>query len=142
MARYKPDQGRMARTVIFWSLALFLLFGCTSLNDTLAGRFDSMRAALGGVRVPILGVDLSPAFLISAVIFLGGVFLLFRWLETPRQADFLIDTEHELRKVTWPTAPEVVNSSMVVVVSVLFLMGFLALTDWFLARLTRALLGI
>ena len=46
----------------------------------------------------------------------------------------------ELRKVTWPTGPEVINSSMVVVFCVLFLMGYMAAADWFLARLARVLL--
>ena len=132
----------MTRTVTFWSLALLLLFGCASLKATLAGSFVSLRPALGGASVPVLGTELSPAFLIAAVLFVGGIFLLYRWLETERRADFLIDTESELRKVTWPSVPEVINSSIVVVISVLFLMAFLAVADWFLGRVTRALLGI
>ena len=49
-------------------------------------------------------------------------------------ADLLIETESELRKTTWPTMDEVINSSIVVVVTVLVLGAFLALADSVLAR--------
>jgi preprotein translocase SecE subunit len=67
------------------------------------------------------------------------VFFLYRWLEKPVNADLLIDTESELRKVTWPTFKDVVNSSLVVIICVVFLMAFLAGTDWMIARVTRLL---
>jgi preprotein translocase SecE subunit len=44
-----------------------------------------------------------------------------------------------LRKVTWPTGQEVGNSSVVVILSVLFLMGFLAASDYFFGALMKAL---
>ena len=88
----------------------------------------------------MVGVDLTPAFFLAAVLFAGGTFGLYRWLERPKSADLLIETEQELRKVTWPSGTEVVNSSMVVIVCVLFLMGYLAAADWFLARVTKTLL--
>ena len=63
-----------------------------------------------------------------------------RWQARPKVADFLIETELELRKVTWPNWPEVFNSSMVVIATVLFLMGFLALSDWAFGNLFKRLL--
>ena len=68
------------------------------------------------------------------------LFLAHRWLESPKIADLLIDTETELRKVTWPSGQEVLNSSIVVVVCVVVLMAFLAGADWFLARLVNPIL--
>ena len=126
----------------FWSLVLLLFYGCHSLHNELVGRVDALKAPLGGLRIPIVGIELTPAFLIVAPLFCLGTFFTYRWLEKPKSADLLIETESELRKVTWPSTPEVVNSSLVVVFSVLFLMGFLAVTDWFFGRLTHALLGI
>ena len=140
---YKSEQGRMARMAAFWTLAVLLFYGASSLNGTLAGQF---REALGQPmvesmpKVPVLGFELTPAFLISALVFGAAVFLLYRYLEAPKRADLLIETEHELRKVTWPTMQEVINSSTVVVLFVLLLMGFLAFSDWILARLTRIIL--
>jgi preprotein translocase SecE subunit len=140
---YKKDQGRMARMAAFWSLAVLLFYGCTSLNGELTGRWgDSLGRpiAAGFSQIPVLGVDLTPAFFIAAVLFAGGMFALYRWLERPKSADLLIETEQELRKVTWPSGKEVINSSIVVIVCVMFLMGYLAAADWFLARVTRVLL--
>ena len=52
----------------------------------------------------------------------------------------LIETEQELRKVTWPTIDEAVDSSLVVAGTVMFLMTFMAGADWFLGRLARRIL--
>lgn len=134
---YKKDQGRYARLAAFWILAVLLFYGSTSLHTTLSSIFDGKLAnAIGGMVVPVFAIKLSPAFLISGAVFIVGVWLLYRWLESPKIADLLIETETELRKVTWPTTPEVVNSSIVVVVCVLFLMAYLAGADWLLARVT------
>ena len=143
MSGYKKDQGRMARLAAFWTLAVLLFYGCVSLNVTLTGNFGKTLGAPlidGFPRIPVLGTDLTGAFLISAVLCVAGLFLLYRYLERPKYADMLIETELELRKVTWPGGQEVVNSSIVVIVCVLFLMGFLAASDWFLARVTRVIL--
>jgi preprotein translocase SecE subunit len=112
----------------FWSLAILIFYGCTSLRTELAGRFND---ALGqgmweGARIPIIGVDLTPAFLISLIVFVAGMILLYRWTESPKIADQLIDTESELRKVTWPTLSDAAKASVVVIVTVVILMALLA----------------
>ena len=140
MYSYKQDQGRHIRLAAFWSLAALLLYGSMSLHREIAARFPSIGRPLGGVRLPLLGWDLSPAFLIAVAIFGGGSWGLYRWLQAPKTADALIETEGELKKVTWPGGQEVLNSSMGVIASVLVLMGFLAGADMFLARILRGLL--
>jgi len=142
MTSYKPEQGRMVRMAAFWSCALLALFGCTSLHTTLASNFESMESALGGIEIPIVSVKLSGAFLVSTALLGVIVFIVYRWQQKPKTADLLIDTEAELKKVTWPTLEDVTNSSFVVVVFVISLMGFLAGADWLLGRVfTRILLG-
>ncbi len=140
MTNYRKDQGRLARMAAFWSLAILLFYGCTSLQTELAARFEELAAPIGGIVIPVLGLALTPAFLIAALLFAAGMFLLLRWQHKPKTADLLIETEAELRKVTWPTGQEVVNSSLVVIFFVTFLMAFLAGADWFLARVARRLL--
>jgi len=127
---------------VFWSIALLLFYGCNSLSETLAGQFQALgQPAIAALpKLPVLGTSLSSSFLISAVVFLGATFLAYRWVESPKIADLLIETEHELRKVTWPTGKEVMNSSIVVVVCVALLMAFLAGADWALARVLNPLL--
>ena len=55
-------------------------------------------------------------------------------MEKPKNADLLIETESELRKVTWPTLDETVDGSIVVMVVVIFLMGFMAGADYVLGE--------
>lgn len=143
MAGYKQDQGRLARMATFWTLVAMAFYGCSSLRAELPGYFPQLGQPLLAdlPEIPILGVRLDAAFLIAFVLFVAGTWLIYRWLETPKNADLLIETEAELRKVTWPTMKEVVNSSIVVIVSVLFLMAFLAGADIVLARVAAVILG-
>ncbi len=130
----------------FWSLAILALWGARALNIQLGVSFKSLgqrlganEAGQGGAMIPVLGVSVTPAFLISATVGVVCVFMLYRWLEKPKNADLLIDTESELRKVTWPTFKDVVNSSLVVIFCVLFLMVYLAGSDVLIGRVTRLL---
>lgn len=134
---YKPDQGRLARLAAYWSLAFLVFYGCTSLHAELSSRFGGAlgRPLLASLtKIPVLGLKLSAALLITVLVLGGSLYALYRWQQTPKVSDLLIDTEAELRKVTWPTMPEAVNSSVIVIVCVVFLMGFLAGTDWLLGR--------
>jgi preprotein translocase SecE subunit len=138
MAAYKQDQGRMVRMAVFWTVAALLFYGSSSLRRELTGRFpDSLGRPLVAAfpKLPVLGVQLTGALAISILVFAATLWLAHRFLEKPKYADLLIETETELRKVTWPTAQEVFNSSLVVVVTVALLMAFLAGADWFLARI-------
>jgi preprotein translocase SecE subunit len=143
---YKKDQGRLTRMAAFWSLAILIFYGCVSLHEELATRFigDDGKPALGkpilGIRIPVLGMDVTPSLLISGAVLAAALFFLNRWQQTPKVADLLIETEVEMRKVTWPTFAEALNSSVVVIVCVVFLMAFLAGADWVLGQWTTRLL--
>ena len=137
---YKKDQGRMARMTVFWSIAVLVLYGCTSLHTTLQGM-GNLADPLGGMgRIPLIGVVPNLALVISILAGLLGLWLLYRWEQKPKNADLLIETEAELRKVTWPTIDEAIDSSLVVAGTVLFLMTFIAGADWFLGRLAQRIL--
>lgn len=140
---YRKDQGRMARMATFWSLAILLAYGCVRMRTELASwKPESLGTPLGGAKVPILGLELSPALLVALGVFVVGMVLLNRLLEKPKNADLLIETESELRKVTWPTLDETIDGSIVVVVVVLFLMAFMAGADYVLGELfSRIILG-
>ena len=139
MKVYKEDQGRLARMAAFWSVTLLLIFGCTFLHDQLI-QIDSMAEPIRGYRIPIISVDLSGSFLVSLAVFVVGLLVVLRWQQRPKIADLLIDTEAELKKVTWPTPSEVTNSSLVVIVSVLIIGAYLAFVDLFLARLMKVII--
>ena len=139
---YKPDQGRLTRLAAFWSLAILIFYGCTSLYDTLVGAFEwAARPFFSGFpRIPVLDLTLNPALLITCAVLAASCYALFRWLNTPKIGDLLIETESEMRKVTWPSLQEAINSSVVVIVCVVFLMAFLAGADWLLGQWTSYLL--
>jgi len=128
----------------YWSLALLILYGCRSFYTILPGWSPSLGKPLldSLPKIPILGWNLNGALLISGLVLGAAWYVLYRWQQTPKVADLLIDTETELTKVTWPTLSDAVNSSLVVVGVVLFLMTFLAGTDALLGMwTTRVLLG-
>ncbi|MFT5050200.1 MAG: preprotein translocase SecE subunit [Chlamydiales bacterium] len=131
----------MARMAAFWVLAILIFYGCTSLRRELSAFFpDALGPAINGMRVPILGMDLSPALLIAGLTLAASVWLLHRLLDTPAKADLLIETEAELKKVTWPSMNDAVQGSVVVIITVLFLMAFLAGADWFIGNIARMIL--
>lgn len=142
---YRKDQGRFARMAAFWTLAILLLYGSFKLKteltagfpETIGKPFGADERGLGGMRIPIIGMNVSPALLIGVATACLSLWLLHRWLEKPKRADLLIDTEHELRKVTWPSLNEAVDGSIVVVVVVLFLMGFMAAADYLLGMIFK-----
>ncbi len=140
---YKQDQGRFARLAAFWSLAILIFYGCTSLYTTLLGYFPNSMSKpfmASMPKLPVLGVPLNLGMTVSALVLAVSIWALYRVLERPKYADVLIETESELRKVTWPTMPEAVRSSVVVIACVLFLMAFLAGADWVLGRWAERLL--
>ena len=133
---YRKDQGRLARMTTFWSLAVLLAYGCIRMRAELTGQFpDSIGAAISdGAVVPLVNLPLSPALFAAVASFVLGLWFLNRTLERPKNADLLIETESGLRKVTWPTVDETVDGSVVVIVVVLFLMGFMAAADYLLGN--------
>ncbi len=58
---------------------------------------------------------------------------------TRKWIDLLIDTEGELRKVSWPTRDDLVNSTTAVLVSLvllgMFLVGMDYLVSWVMSRI-------
>lgn len=130
----------MVRMAAFWILALLWLYGCMALHQTLTSFVDSLAQPLLGT-IPILRWEMTGSFLISALVFFSGFYLLWSWHQTPKVAELLIETEAELHKVTWAKMDEVVNTSIVVIFFVLFLMAFLAGSDIVLSRVFGSILN-
>lgn len=76
-------------------------------------RPQSRRAVGLAVGIPVL-------------LCLIGFWMVFRAINYPRFADFLISVEAEMDKVSWPGRPELYRSTAVVV-STMFLLGFMLL---------------
>jgi preprotein translocase subunit SecE len=63
----------------------------------------------------------------------------FLVVNTPKIAEFLIMTESEMRKVTWPTRREVINSTKIVILLTLALAFLLWVVDLGFYKLFEAL---
>lgn len=106
---YKKGQGTVARLSAFTACALLALFGAVRFYATInrPGRFVLLA------DVPLVGdvtVYKAVAFVLAALSLLG----LWWFLNRPKSADLLVETEQEMRKVSWPTLPEVWNATVVV----------------------------
>ena len=89
------------------------------------------------VTVPGIDVPLRWRALIMAAAFALCGFGTYKLLNKPRLADFLIESESELRRVDWPSKPEVVASTKVVVVVVVLMMILLFFLDLINATLIK-----
>lgn len=128
---YKPDQGRFSRGLSFWLLTGLSYFGCRTLYFFL--HWSWAKDNLLEEPIPIINTPLNPALIISV-----GLFLIIEWLivklvvNRPKVGDLLIETETEMKKVTWPSWNDAFNSSLVVLVAVIFFMILLGLSDFLL----------
>ena len=105
--------GRIVRQATFIAVAVIGAFGAFSLAN----------GPLGGASQPVsVGVPL--------VLWLALGWIVFRVVNTPRAADFLIAVESELEKVVWPSRTLVMQSTIVVIVTMLFLGLFLSAVDF------------
>lgn len=139
--RYKPDEGRNARQMAFWGGEAAVAYACTTFAGFL-NSYSGLRAPLmdGFTKVPVFGVTISGSNLIAFLVFCALSYVWVKALAKEKLAQHLIEVEGEIRKVTWPSFQEASNSSIVVIVTVLVLMGFLSLADWALGGLFRVIL--
>lgn len=94
---YKPSQGRITRQVTcgaLWTIVLVATY------RAYVALYDAQ--ALVHYLVPVL------------IVAIGG-WASYRLVNYPRFADFLIAVEAEMNKVSWPSWPELVRSSFVVI---------------------------
>jgi preprotein translocase SecE subunit len=125
--RYKQDQGRLARGSLFGLHTLLLYYGCYSLYFFL--HWDWAVNPLMSGQIPILNIPINPALIIAMGVFFGGEWAAIRLLNSPKLGTLLIETETEMKKVTWPSWNDSFNSSVVVLIAVVFFMIFLGFAD-------------
>lgn len=103
---YKKNQGRVARQLVAGAGALATALLCWSMNETL---LTEVPKSVG------MGVTFG--------LFVVGIWVVFRVVNMPQFAEFLIEVQHEMAKVAWPSVPMLKRSTAVV----LFTMGLLSL---------------
>ena len=116
---YKAGQAKTSRWAAYLLGALLIFLGALSLY----GFINRPGTGILVEGLPILGT-LTWFKLIAVFVFILGVYVMHRILNRPAMVDLLIDTEQELRKVSWPSKAEVKNATLVVAL-VTFVMGFI-----------------
>lgn len=117
---YKRSQGRLARQLTAAGLGVLVISGTYILSHGPLMDYSS------GIRVGI-------PVLLTAV--LG--WLIFRLVNYPRFAEFLISVEGEMAKVSWASKKELYRATGVVLGTMLFLAVILLVYDWVWHELLR-----
>ncbi|MDP7033679.1 MAG: preprotein translocase subunit SecE [Planctomycetota bacterium] len=146
MELYKPGQGMVVRRLLLLTILGIGLFMSVSMWSWMVAAAGSAEATLLWMPAEwlgqslvgegtFLGFEVTPALLISIVVFGLVVFLAtFYTFQKTSTGEFLIETDKEMRKVSWPTWGELRGSSVVVVIVTVFLGVYLYVIDQVLAR--------
>jgi preprotein translocase subunit SecE len=101
---YKRNQGRLARQLTAAGIAAMVVAGAYVLSQgPLAGMERGVR-----VGVPLL-------------ITVAAAWVVYRLVNYPRFAEFLISVEAEMGKVSWASRDEVIRATIVVLSTMFFL---------------------
>ena len=135
---YRKGFGLYSRIAVGVALGILALFASVSLYNALIELPDIAE----GLNVPLVGIGLTWGLLSSFAlfVFLGFFVCVFvAGLETGlrpidnggrKTVEFLIDTQGELQKVSWPTRYELIGSTAVVIVSIVVIGIFVLGVDW------------
>ena len=103
---YKKGQGTTARWIAAAGTGALAAFGTFELYDSLSG-----------IPTTVAGAPLGTV--ISIVVFLGSAALIAWLVNLPKFVDYLIMSEIELRKVSWPTRDELKRQTTVVIIALM-----------------------
>jgi preprotein translocase subunit SecE len=149
MEVYKQGQGSVVRRLLLLVSVSVGFFMSVSMKNWMESRAGLPGATLLGLPVEWLGSSLgsfagfpfTAALLISFVLFAVLTFLsIFFAFQKASTGDFLIETDKEMHKVSWPTWRELKGSSLVVVIVTLFLGVYLYVVDAVLSALMGKLI--
>ena len=140
MKIYKEGQGKAARNSVAAVIGLFGVVSSIRIYNYFVNpqlKFDLNSSNLEQ-WLSVSSWPFDYRFIIVAP-YLIGICVFGVWqYNHPRWADFLIDTENELRnKVTWPSRKEHVNASIVVVIASILIGGFTFVADLILTFVSR-----
>jgi preprotein translocase SecE subunit len=132
LALHKPGQGATSRWIAYLLLAVLLFLGVRALFGAL--HREGVGVIVAGV--PVIG-DLTWVKVICVLLFIFGAWGIHMALNRPAAVDLLIDTEQELKKVSWPSANEVKSATLVVSLVTVLMGAILFWADELLMLLFR-----
>jgi len=135
---YKRNQGRLTRQLTAVGLLLFVYFGAWALSHgALADIHYYKSIEIDGVEKQIENQALNTFIHLGIPVILAsaGTWVVYRIVNYPRFADFLISVEAEMDKVSWSSWPELWRSTAVVIVTMVLLaivlLSFDVFWHWF-----------
>ena len=150
---YKSDQGLWARQVVLASAFFAGVFGAFNLFgylrysvaevETVLWRFPGEYLKRNLWDASLAGVPLTASLLLSVGLLVYALYVVWEFMSRhERSVDFLVETEKEMRKVSWPTKGELRGSSIVVVLAVFFLGVYLFCVDVLLSNIFQWMIGL
>lgn len=118
---YKPLQGWYARLYTALGLGLIAAVGVWRLHEI------------------VLESSIGVRYGVPAAVGLGVAWFIYRLVQYPPFAEFLIATEAEMNKVSWTHKEDLYRATTVVLVTVVLMSAFLFGVDWIWSNLLQAL---
>ncbi len=129
----------MTRRVAFYSFLILSLWGFKDLSSTIA-RWGWARKTLLDIPLPYYEQALTVGVLLCIVLNVVFAFFAFRYLNGEKPATVLIDTETELKKVSWPTWEDARHSTIIVLIFVAVCAAYLTAVEYTLANIFKMIL--
>jgi preprotein translocase SecE subunit len=134
---YKKGQGTLARSIAYGIVAGLIVFGAIRLY--VAMGFGPLLEVLVQ-DAPLVG-DVTVRKVLAIVVALLSIVGLHAILNRPQSVDLLIETEQEMKKVSWPTLPDVWNATGVVILVTATLAITMSAFDFGLRRMLILIFG-
>jgi preprotein translocase SecE subunit len=133
----RPGLGRAVRLSAFGGIGALTAFGAYALY--MAPTIHSLwwTDVFGPAMIFGKALSLKPILFPALGVFLGVMSVVFLVLNQERWTDFLIETEGEIKKVSWPARKEFMGSAMIVVLVVAVVSIFLHYVDKGLSQLMQ-----
>ncbi len=77
-------------------------------------------------------------YILVWVVVIGAIFGVLWWKGyLLRMSNYVLETREELRKCTWPSVDELKGSTVLIMVTIVLLGGFIVVVDYVLSQLLR-----
>jgi len=135
----KPGLGRSVRTTAYVGIGALTLYGAYALYMVPSLSSPWWQVVAGPLSVFGKEASLRPILFPACAAFFTAMSVVYLVLNQEKSSEFLVETEGEIKKVSWPARKEYVGSAMIVVVVVAIVSGFLHFVDLGLSELMRKL---
>lgn len=137
LAWSRPGLGRAVRLFSFGFIGALVGFGAYALYMAPSTTSVWWSSMAGPWTLMGKSVSLKPILFPTVAAFLTAMSATFLVLNREKSTDFLIETEGEIKKVSWPARKEYVGSAAIVVLVVAVVSMFLHYVDLGLSKLMQ-----